>query len=61
MISYITINHQLPTIYIQNRRDSIKFNGCSPRQYRIGLTSWSFEIPASAYRHPSVCLNTIIN
>lgn len=33
-------------MYIQNRRDSSKFNGCSPLQLRNGLTSLK---PANAY------------
>ena len=36
----------LPTMYIQNRRNSSKFNGCSPLQLCNGLISLK---PANAY------------
>ena len=37
---------QQPTMYIQNRRDSTKFSGCSPLQLCNGLISLK---PAIAY------------
>ena len=37
------------TMYIQNRRNSSKFNGCSPLQHRNGLTSLKPEIAYFAY------------
>lgn len=39
-------NSQPTTMYIQNRRDSSKFKGCSPLQNRNGLISLK---PAIAY------------
>ena len=38
--------HEHTTMYIQNRRDSIKFNGCSPLYLLNGLISLK---PAIAY------------
>jgi hypothetical protein len=32
------IKHETLTMYIQNRRDSSKFNGCSPHQLSSNLT-----------------------
>lgn len=40
------------TMYIQNRRNSSKFEGCSALQLLNGLIGWSSEIPPSAYCHP---------
>ncbi len=37
---------QAVTMYIQNRRDSTKFNGCSPLQHHNGLINLK---PAIAY------------
>lgn len=31
------IKHENTTMYIANRRDSSKFNGCSPLQIHLGL------------------------
>jgi hypothetical protein len=36
-------------MYIQNRRDSSKFKGCSPLQNRKGLISLKHEIAYFAY------------
>jgi len=38
-------------MYIQNRRDSSKFNGCSPLQNRNGLISLESAIAYFAYTH----------
>lgn len=37
------------TMYIQNRRDSGKFKGCSPLQHLNGLISLKSEIAYFAY------------
>ena len=44
-------NSQHLTMYIQNRRDSSKFNGCSPLQIRNGLISLKPAIAYFAYTH----------
>ena len=41
--------HERPTMYIQNRRDSSKFNGCSPFQNRNGSISLKLAIAYFAY------------
>jgi hypothetical protein len=38
-------------MYIQNRRDSCKFNGCSPLQHRNGLIVLKHAIAYFAYTH----------
>jgi len=43
--------HQLPTRNIRKPGDVGNLNFCTFTQIRNGLTSWSFEIPASAYCH----------
>lgn len=43
--------HEPLTMYIQNRRDSSKFNGCSPLQHRSGLISLKPAIAYFAYTH----------
>jgi len=48
------INHRTPvrlssTMYIQNRRDSSKFNGCSPLQNCNGLIGLKSAIAYFAY------------
>ncbi len=43
-------------MYIQNRRDSSKFNGCSPLQNRNGLISSKPAIAYFAYTKRSVQL-----
>ena len=35
-----------------------KYNFCTFNKNCNGLTSWSFEIPATAYCHPSACAKT---
>ena len=42
---------QHTTMYIQNRRNSSKFKGCSPLQHRIGLISLKHAIAYFAYTH----------
>ncbi len=43
---------QLPTRNIRKPGDVGNLNFCTFNKNCIGLTSWSFEIPASAYCHP---------
>jgi hypothetical protein len=50
-------------MYIQNRLDSSKFNGCSPLQNRSGLISLKPEIAYFAYTQRCVTfrINILIN
>ena len=41
-------------MYIQNRRNSCKFNGCSPLQNRNGLIGLKPAIAYLAYTHSCV-------
>ena len=46
------LNKKLPTtMYIQNRRDSSKFSGCSPLQISNGLISLKPSIAYFAYTY----------
>ena len=45
-------NGQQPTRNIRNPRDVGNLKFCTFTQIGNGLTSWSFEFPASAYCHP---------
>ena len=47
----LIIKQQQVTMYIQNRRNSSKFNGCSPLQNRNGLISLKPAIAYFAYTH----------
>jgi hypothetical protein len=47
---------QLVTHNIRKPGDVGNLNFCTFNKYCNGLTSWSFEIPASAYCHPLVVM-----
>lgn len=49
------INAERPTRNIRKPGDVGNFNFCTFNKNCSGLTSWSSEIPASAYCHP-LCL-----
>ena len=48
---------QRTTRNIRKPGDVGNLNFCTFIKNRNGLTSWSFEIPASAYRHPLALIN----
>ena len=41
--------NERPTMYIANRRDSCKFNGCSPLQLHLGLIGLKHAIAYLPY------------